>query len=159
MIHLRMTRRVAFACLLLCGGVGRVAAQPVDEQGRMLTHELMSPFCPGLLLADCRSEGARQLRDEIGRRVAAGEAPAAIEDDLAARFGPTVRAVPAFQGIGAFLWTAPGLFGVFTLAVAVRVIRRATGSRGGGGPVARQGVESLDAGMAARIDEELGALD
>ena len=52
-----------------------VLGQPRDLALSTVTHELMSPFCPGLLLADCRSDGARHLRAEIGRRLVESEDP------------------------------------------------------------------------------------
>jgi cytochrome c-type biogenesis protein CcmH/NrfF len=38
-----------------------------------------------------------------------GRAPAAIADDLEARFGPAVRGVPPTTGVGAIFWAGLGL--------------------------------------------------
>jgi cytochrome c-type biogenesis protein CcmH/NrfF len=66
-------------------------ASAQSREAAELTRELMSPFCPGLLLSDCQSSGARDLRAEIRARVDAGESKGQIVDDLVARFGPGVR--------------------------------------------------------------------
>jgi cytochrome c-type biogenesis protein CcmH len=69
----------------------------------------MSPYCPGLLLADCPSPAAFELRLDIRRRLEAGEQPDAIEQSLYQRFGDVIRAVPEPGGWGLILWIAPAL--------------------------------------------------
>jgi cytochrome c-type biogenesis protein CcmH/NrfF len=48
--------------------------------------ELMSPYCPGLMLADCPSPDAFELRAEIRARLAAGDPPAQVKENIRARF-------------------------------------------------------------------------
>ena len=114
------------ATALLLSGAYAGSAQTVADQSSAITHELMSPFCPGLLLADCRSEGARELREEISGRLESGETPSEIESDLIARFGSRIRTVPEFQGIGLLVWIGPALIGIGSLFVVTVAIRTVT---------------------------------
>lgn len=135
-----------------------VLTQSIDRQANALVHRLMSPYCPGLLLADCRSEGARELRAEIRQRLQAGEAPESIEATLVARFGPSIRTEPAFSGLGLVAWLSPVVFAVAGLGVLVLVVRRAARRNGSSGRAT--GVESEDdAGTGDRLQDELDALD
>jgi cytochrome c-type biogenesis protein CcmH/NrfF len=98
------------------------------------------------------------LRAEILRRLQAGETPSAIEDDLVARFGPSMRTEPAFKGIGIVAWVAPLAFAGAGFALVVVVVRRAARRR-----------RPLDADATAepgndpdlndRVQDELDALD
>jgi len=124
-----------------------------------LIHGLMSPFCPGLLLSDCRSEGARQLRVEIDRRFSAGESREAIEADLVARFGPEIRTMPSTDGVGLVAWVAPPVLGLLGLWFAFRAIRRFTGAGGGTTSSDTGEPATTDREMDVRVREELAALD
>ena len=90
-----------------------------------LSHEIMSPYCPGMTLANCPSEAAAQLRTEIAGRFRAGESRAAIVDGLAGRFGDAIRGTPRPRGVALSLWVVPGLAG----AAIVWVLVRSAGSR------------------------------
>jgi cytochrome c-type biogenesis protein CcmH/NrfF len=127
-----------------------------DAAVSTVTHELMSPFCPGLLLADCRSDGARVLRAEIARRIDAGETPDAIESDLVTRFGPEIRTVPEFRGLGILAWIGPLLAGAGGLTVVVVAIQTATAPQPDGNEA--DGPDGDDA-LRERIEDELAALE
>ena len=133
-------------------------AQSAEQQASVLTHQLMSPYCPGLLLADCRSEGARDLRAEILRRLQTGESAATVEDDLVMRFGPSLRTVPPFEGIGLVVWIGPLVLGLAAFSVLVVAVRRATRRN----DPSRQSVDASqqeDLGMEGRLQDELDQLD
>lgn len=134
--HLSSVRRVGPAVVLLLGLLGgalngRAAAQSPtvlspEREAHDLIQNLMSPYCPGLLLSDCRSEGGRQLRAEITERLAKGESREAVQADLVARFGVEILTVPTFEGIGLVAWLGPGIIGLVGLGLAVIAIRRFT---------------------------------
>lgn len=140
-------------------------AQPSDallhsREATDFFHNLMSPYCPGLLLADCRSEGGRQLRAEISARLASGETREAIETDLVVRFGPGIRTVPGLEGIGLVAWVGPALLGIVGLGLALFAIRRLTGAAVTGAAVGsdRETV-TADRALDERLQDELAALD
>ncbi len=113
---------VGLAIVLAIAPLCATTPEDADGRARAIARELMSPFCPGLLLADCKSSGAFELRDEILARVRTGESTVSIEDDLAARFGESIRAMPAFHGVGAFVWAFPIVVAAIALLVCLRTI-------------------------------------
>lgn len=134
-----MKRLAALAAVLvsLLGlGSAGAGAQAARDDGSAeatarafsLSHEIMSPYCPGMTLASCPSDAAAQLRTEIAGRFRAGESRAAIVDGLVGRFGDTIRGTPRPNGVALSLWVVPGLVGV---AIVWALIRSAGGSRGG----------------------------
>jgi cytochrome c-type biogenesis protein CcmH len=84
-----------------------VPAQDVTRANRLL-GTLMSPFCPGLTLANCPSPYAETLRVSIRTRLAAGEPPDSIVESLVAAFGEGIRGAPPARGFGLALWVLPG---------------------------------------------------
>ena len=158
--HARIMTRVvlAIATLLAIAPPALAQSESAEQRASTLTRRLMSPYCPGLLLADCGSQGARELRAEILHRLQAGEFPDAIEDDLASRFGPTIRTVPAFGGVGLIVWLAPLAAGLTGLGLAALVVRRAA-SREGLSGAAEHGEASSDIRLDERLQHELDALD
>jgi cytochrome c-type biogenesis protein CcmH/NrfF len=154
-----MLKRILSGALfvLWCSHPTMARAQTPREQASALTHQLMSPFCPGLLLADCRSEGARQLRAEIDRRLDGGELPERVADDLVARFGPTIRGAPEFNGVGVIAWICPALIGFGGLLALAGSLRRMTIASA---THTQTPLEiSVDGELELRIDDELDALN
>jgi cytochrome c-type biogenesis protein CcmH/NrfF len=141
-------------CALLLVPAPATAAD-AGARSTALARELMSPFCPGLLLADCRSSAAQELRAEIRDRFERGETEDDIVRDLVARFGSHVRAVPPMEGFGLLAWVFPPFMAAATfLALAWRV-RRATPH----GHIQEKIVPADDPAMTARLEQELWALD
>jgi cytochrome c-type biogenesis protein CcmH/NrfF len=133
-------------------------AQSVEQQASVLTHQLMSPYCPGLVLADCRSEGAQELRAEIRRRLETGEPANTIEEDLVIRFGSSIRTVPPLEGIGLVVWIGPLILGLAAFLVLVIAVRRATRRN----DPSRQSVDASpqeDPEMEGRLQDELDQFD
>ena len=55
-----------------------------------LSHDLMSPYCPGRTIATCPSPNARKLEAQILDQARHGQSREAIENTLVARF-PDIR--------------------------------------------------------------------
>ena len=72
-------------------------ASPRTGAARELEGRLIAPCCWTQTLDIHDSPIADQLRTEIATRLHAGEPAAKIEDDLAARYGEKIRAVPRGQ--------------------------------------------------------------
>jgi cytochrome c-type biogenesis protein CcmH/NrfF len=151
-----LSRRFVLACAMTLVGFPVLAGTP-DQDAAALTRQLMSPFCPGLLLADCQSSGASELRAEIRARVDAGESKNAIIDDLVLRFGAAVRGQPEPHGFGVVAWGFPVLLAAVTFVPLVRRLRAATVHVRETEP----GLPPSDGDRltAARIDDELSAMD
>jgi cytochrome c-type biogenesis protein CcmH len=91
---------------------------------RQVYDGVMSPFCPGLLLANCPSPQADSLRRAVARRAAAGESRAHLIADLVATYGDGIRAAPASRGFGLVAWLAPALVLVGGAAGVARWLTR-----------------------------------
>jgi cytochrome c-type biogenesis protein CcmH/NrfF len=128
-----------------------------DAASRALIQSLMSPYCPGLLLSDCRSEGARQLRVEIEQRMASGETADDVQSELVRRFGPEIRTMPEFEGVGRLAWVGPPFFGLAGLFLVVMAIRASTRRHAASRESTRDVGEDVQ--LAGRLQDELSALD
>lgn len=73
-------------------------------------RQVMSPFCPGRLLADCPSASASELKLEILGEAERGKKADQIVAELAAKYGDEIRATPAFSGFALLAWLIPLLF-------------------------------------------------
>jgi cytochrome c-type biogenesis protein CcmH len=127
------------------------------QQAADLAGQLMSPFCPGRLLVDCTSSQAYDLRDEIARRIAAGELASAVKAGLVRQYGSGILGAPAAQGVGWLAWLLPALLAMVTAgAVAVKVGQAV---RVGPPVPAAAGAGAVDAAALTRLDDELRDLD
>lgn len=147
-------RSIAWMVLVLAVlGAGRpgLAATP-DERARAIYHDYMSPYCPGLLLADCSSRPAATLRTEIRDALAAGTPEAEVRTALERRFGERILAAPPRRGFGLVAWLAPYLVVGAALAAVVAWCRR-HGRAPVPGPAARPA--DVDPALRARLEAEL----
>lgn len=55
-----------------------------------LSHELMSPYCPGRTIAACPSPNARKLEDHILAEAKTGKSRTEIEGQLVDKFGSEI---------------------------------------------------------------------
>jgi cytochrome c-type biogenesis protein CcmH len=113
----------------------------------------MSPFCPGLLLTNCPSSQAAELRDWVRMQLAAGTSRDAILKQLEAAYGEEILAVPRRRGLGLVAWMAPGVF--VAGGAVVLLVRLARLSKRGRG---RRELAPLDREAQAVVDAELTRL-
>lgn len=106
----------ALLAVLLLSGPAALAQAPsnTDAAADQLFNRVMSPYCPGRVLATCPSGAADTLRQEVRRDLAAGTSPEAIEAGLYRRFGESIRGLPRTDGLGLLAWAIPAV--VFTLS-------------------------------------------
>jgi cytochrome c-type biogenesis protein CcmH len=113
----------------------------VQTYNRMIT-EIMSPYCHGLTLDNCPTQGAAELRDEIRAWLKEGRGEEWILDELEMRFGPSILGAPRMRGLGLVAWLTPPLVLLFgTIGVAL-FLRRHT----------RSDEESPDGPVAGGLD-------
>ncbi len=158
-----MGRRAVFRVLLAltlvaAGAAAADARQTAARQAASdLSRELMSPFCPGKLLADCTSPNAGELREAIADRLTAGETVAAVKSDLVRQYGKEILGAPPAEGVGWLAWLVPGLLGlVSAVGIGWKV---AQALRGPGATPAVAAAGGVDAGALAQLDDELRDLD
>jgi cytochrome c-type biogenesis protein CcmH/NrfF len=150
-------RGVALGVLLL-GLALPATAEAAEPEGWAyeLSHEIMSPFCPGRSLADCPSPQAESLRAWIVIQEATGRSRADVETELLERYGDVILSAPRAEGIGLAAYAIPVLAfvgGGVLVAVFLRRITRAGSAQPG--PVA----EALDPELARLVDEDLARGD
>lgn len=132
-----------------------VDAERVRQEAQALFREVMSPFCPGLTLADCPSPAAFELRKAIDARLQRGESRQAIVDELVAKYGTELLSDPSDTPIGRVVWGVPIVLSILAALGLAVFVRRST--RLGDPSSATPGAEP--ATVRSRLDEELAALD
>ena len=97
-----------------------------------LSHDLMSPYCPGRTIASCPSKAARKLEDDILAQAKAGKSREDIEGAMVERFGPDIIGYkpPPLVLYGTIVGGALALG--LLLAAGRRWVRQARGVPAGG---------------------------
>lgn len=120
-----MTRapRPALALLVLVLGTvlfvgSRAPAGPEAPAARSerLAAKVRCPTCNGLSAAESDAAASVAVREEIDRRVAAGEDDGTILRFFVARYGEDILLTPPASGLGAVVWALPVVALVLALA-------------------------------------------
>lgn len=135
-------------------GQAAVDKGAAQAEAQVLFREVMSPFCPGLTLADCPSPNAFDLRKDIQARLERGESRESIVDALVAQYGTELLSDPSDTPIGRVVWGVPFLLAVLAAGVLAIFVRRMTRGR-----QADTVATAEPAAVRDRLDEELAALD
>lgn len=153
------TRRALLTVFIAAALVAPVAAQgpSAKQQAADLAGQLMSPFCPGKLLADCTSPNAGELREQIAGRLTAGQSVTAVKADLVQQYGKAILGAPPAEGVGWLAWLVPALLAFVTAGAVARKVLQAVSS--GHLMPAAAGAGVADAAALTRLDDELRDLD
>ncbi|MDO8478699.1 MAG: cytochrome c-type biogenesis protein CcmH [Candidatus Rokubacteria bacterium] len=117
--------RVLLALILVLGAaVGVSAAAPTEAQVDAVARELRCVVCQNQSVADSPSEMARQMREVIRERLAAGESPEQVKAYFASRYGEWVLLSPPTRGFPLLAWVLPLGALVGGLVGALLVLRR-----------------------------------
>jgi cytochrome c-type biogenesis protein CcmH/NrfF len=116
-----MTKRVAWMALLVAVAVALYigttdrTAPSADERVRDIAATVACPACAGESAADSGATAAVFVRNEISRRVAAGESDDQIRAALAASYGDSILLTPPGTGAASLVWILPvaGLVAAF----------------------------------------------
>ncbi len=153
---------LALALALLGPAPGSAAAGPhAQPPGRAeavlqeLSHDLMSPYCPGRTLASCPSQAARRLEDQIYAQARAGRSRDEIERELVERFGPQIV---GYRGSPLILWGS-GAAAALALVLVVVAGRRWARGRGARDTAADGASRGPDAADLDRLEDELDDLE
>ncbi len=115
----------ALFAVALAAGTSAQAPADTSAEADKLFHRVMSPYCPGRVLATCGSGAADTLRQEIRQELAAGKPAAEIEAELYYRFGDSIRGEPQTTGVGLLAWVFPAAVFALTGVWLVTWLRRA----------------------------------
>ena len=152
-----MLRRGALCALLgLCLAAAVAAPAAASDEATKgwayeLPRELMSPFCPGITLADCSSSQAATVRAWILVQEAAGRSRDEVEAELLARYGDVILARPRARGMGLAAWGVPILAFLAGGAFVALYLRRQTRDA----HVAAHTAGALSPELERLVDEEL----
>lgn len=144
--------------LALFAVVGPASAEPTSA--KYVEGRLLAPCCYQQTLDIHESELATALRVEIDGRVARGESAAAIEEDMVARYGERVRAVPKGAEPRGAITIVGGLAVLASFLGMLGLVRRwARRKRSAPAVASVEAPRVADRGLDARIDADLRALD
>ncbi len=134
-------------------GGADAAASVTDAQVTAVASRLRCVVCQNLSVADSPSEMARQMRDLIRERLAAGETPDQITGYFVQRYGEWVLLSPPARGLNLVLWLAPAAAVLAGLAVVAGLTRRRRAAADPGAPAA-----AIGPAERARVAAELERL-
>ena len=81
------------------------------------------PACEGLSVAQSNATSSIAIRQEIERRIKAGDTDTTILTSLQERYGLALLLIPSSRGLGAALWIVPIAVVALGLFVLRRVVR------------------------------------
>jgi cytochrome c-type biogenesis protein CcmH len=126
---------------------------------------LMAPCCWQQTIDIHQSEVARSMRQEVRRRLLAGQTPNEVLAVFVKRYGPRILAIPPenpIKKVATFLWAAFGVAGVGAVGLLVRWRRRSGPKPPSGGSATKDAdapkTEAVHDELDDRIDDELDKL-
>lgn len=138
---------LGIACILLVCTCDDRSAPALELERRIL-----APCCYRQSLEDHESPIARMLRQEIERRIAAGEPAEDIENDLVQRYGMNVRAAPPAR------W-AVVLTVIATIAAGMMLVLRLVRRKDPRFARTSSPILDEDCKYADQLDDELATVD
>ncbi len=102
---------VVLAGALFVGSQGRSGPATDDQRVQRISSVVRCPTCRGLSAAQSDAPPAEAIRDEVRRRVEAGETDGQIKDYMVSRYGEDILLQPR----SALVWVLP----IVGIAVAV----------------------------------------
>lgn len=140
--------------------IGRpVLGADVEQETRELESMLIAPCCFSQQVSVHHSAAADEVRQDIRKRLSAGETREQILDAYVAQYGKRILAEPPAEGMALVLYILPPLALVLTAAVVVLIVRRFTASQAAQAPVAYSTPVPIDERYSEELDEELRDLD
>ena len=98
----------AVLAVALLVGAGRHGGRATPAQrAHRIAGELRCPTCRSLSAAESDAKAAKAVRDEIGRRVRAGESDSEIRAYFVSRYGRDILLEPEGTGVAAIVWVLP----------------------------------------------------
>jgi len=143
-----------FAALLLGASTATAADEPAaapEGWAYQLSHDLMSPFCPGRTLSACTSPQADELRMWLIVQEASGRSREDVEAELFERYGDVLRPAPRATGFGLTAYVFPVIAFLAGGVVVVVFLRRQTRAV----PTPEQSLPPSDPELERHIDREL----
>ncbi len=110
---------------LAVGTIDNEASAPsAKARGEALANELRCPTCAGLSVADSTTPLAVSSRQEIDRRIAAGESDQQIRDYFVSRYGAQALLSPPSEGVAGLVWALPAGAAVLAAVAVALALKR-----------------------------------
>jgi len=150
-----------FLVLILALSVGGPpTGAALEREARAIDAMLVAPCCFSQQVSVHQSDAAQQVKQDVRRRLAAGETQRQIVDAYVATYGKHILAEPRAEGFDLMLYATPFLMLLASVALIPLIIRRvsmhrladatASGPRSDAAP---------STAYDAQLDEELRDLD
>ena len=154
MMRGRLAILVAVVAILAAAGWAARPQTVTDAQRvERISAELRCPVCQGLSVQDSPSETAREMRDQVAKRIAEGRSDDEVRAEFRRAYGDWVFLAPPLAGPSGLVWLVPLLLVVGGGAVAIARVRRSGVDPVGGDPVA------VDQDAVRRLRERVAAED
>ena len=111
---------VAMGALVFRSGPSSSPAARADR----LEHQLACPVCEGQSVADSNAPESRAIRDDIPKRIAAGQSDQEIRDAYVRTYGDRILLTPGNGGIALVAWILPALAVLLGLCAIGFALRR-----------------------------------
>jgi cytochrome c-type biogenesis protein CcmH len=118
---------VVVVALVIGGGGGDGRPRSAAARTEAIAGDIRCPICQGLSVADSHTPTAEAMKEEIRRRIDAGESDTQIRASFVARYSEEILLRPETSGVSALVWILPVaalLLAVGGLAFAFRRWRR-----------------------------------
>ncbi|HTF33111.1 MAG TPA: cytochrome c-type biogenesis protein CcmH [Myxococcota bacterium] len=123
-----------------------------------LSHQLMSPFCPGRTLPDCPSPQAAELQRWIREQERIGRPRSDVEAELYTQFGDVILQSPRAGGFGLAAYVIPVVLFLSGGLLLVYFLRRQT-QKSAVASSASGGLRPVDPELERRLEAELRESD
>ncbi|HVF75437.1 MAG TPA: cytochrome c-type biogenesis protein [Acidimicrobiales bacterium] len=119
-----LTMAVLVVSALAVGSSGDGGGRTTESRVTAIAKEVRCPTCEGLSVEESDAATARVVRDEIRRRVEAGESDGDIRAYLVSRFGKDILLKPEASGVSGLVWALPVVAAVCALGGLAFAFRR-----------------------------------
>jgi cytochrome c-type biogenesis protein CcmH len=115
---------VVIAGALVVGARGRSGPPTENQRVQHIASEIRCPTCRNQSAAESDAAAAKAVRDEIRRRVRAGQSQGQIVAFLVSRYGSDILLKPEGSGVAGLVWALPVVAVIGALAGLALTFRR-----------------------------------
>ena len=157
----RLAAAAVLAVLALAAGTGASARGPdAEQEAREIEAQLIAPCCFSQQVSVHHSAAADEVRQDIRKRLGAGETHEQILQAYVGRYGKRILAEPPAEGIARWLHILPPVALVLTAGLIVIIVRRFTSHAPvEPAPAAAGAASASGERYDAELDEQLRDLD
>ena len=115
---------LVLAVALAIGAQGRSGPMTQAQRVKHIASEIRCPTCRNQSAAESDAAAAKAVRDEIDRRVRAGQSDGQVVAFLVSRYGSDILLKPEASGVASLVWVLPVVAVVVAVAALAIAFRR-----------------------------------